>query len=965
MIKFKQRFINKKKLIIWISAIILVLVIGLASSVVFKSSFAKVSNLIYQKYPESVEFFRKVKRLSKITDVFYLPKTIGKSEVPQYELRIQKSDYEKLQSYLPEIVLTSEGYRTVFNESRTKTVPAVFVYDGKEYKVEVRYRGDGPSHYMYPKKSWRIIFKEPNTFNGMAQMNLIFAKDRAFLAEELSNYRAKKLGLPVLNSDIINLEVNNSNHGVYFMVEKFSGKFFNRYGFSEDINLYGGDDYVKVSKLDLSSGQLHIHDKGWESSLADKNDYTELYQLLDILNETDEEEFLAKATAIFDMENVLNFSVHALLGNSRHQVVPSNYRLFFDPESGKFMFAPWDVEVTSQSKGYQFGMDEHPLIGRLLSHPEILLERNRRTWNYLDNEENLEDDLDFYDDLYDESKKDFYKDRKKYYTNKYFDQQVKHFRNLFVANAEAIENKLKHAEVFTTVGDYSNVGRENYQGLPYWVSLDFDVWGEGSAEVKKIELTNIDSISQSFVDNLGIYLDSNQNEIFDAPDQLIGKITSVDNDLITADDFNYFMFYHSAYFNINQERETEHYKLFVANPYVIKYPVFNKVKLELRNAVTGKKIDDTRKYITARDFKYFNRIVELPEDFNKRYSFIIQDGQNKNTFHIYGGSYQVSEDIVVPKNLILIIHPGVSLFFDEGISFLSYSKVLAEGRAQAPIIFQPINPDKAWGTFAIVGQEASGSKIAHARFFKGSEIKLNGIRFTGMVASHLADISVDHSEFYQSEGDDGLNIKKAEASVTNSLFSQNSFDGFDADYLTGDISNNLFLNNGNDGLDLSGGSALVYNNHIRNSGDKCISIGEESKATLINNLVTGCAMGIAIKDLSKIDLINNTIVNNEVGIALYQKKGIFGGGQANLYNSIVWNNQQPITLADGSKISVANSDVQGGWDGENVLDIEPKFVNPENNNYGLAAENDGRLFEGNKDYLPAELNINDVPLGIF
>lgn len=69
-----------------------------------------------------------------------------------------------------------------------------------------------------------------------------------------------------------------------------------------------------------------------------------------------------------------------------------------------------------------------------------------------------------------------------------------------------------------------------------------------------------------------------------------------------------------------------------------------------------------------------------------------------------------------------------------------------------------------------------------------------------------------------------------------------------------------------------------------------------------------------------------------------------GQGELHIANCILWNHGQEIAGMEGSRVTVAYSDVRGGWPGVGNLDGDPQFVNP-NGPDGLActADDDLRL----------------------
>ena len=126
---------------------------------------------------------------------------------------------------------------------------------------------------------------------------------------------------------------------------------------------------------------------------------------------------------------------------------------------------------------------------------------------------------------------------------------------------------------------------------------------------------------------------------------------------------------------------------------------------------------------------------------------------------------------------------------------------------------------------------------------------------------------------------------------------------------------------GNHALDTGGG---IFG---RNSSPKIIKC-------LFNSNSAGVE-GAAIKFLqnSNLEIINSTIVNNQGSCSLIKSDNF---GKIEVANSIIWNNDSSIfcTYNDGI-IDVKYSNIQGGWDGEGNINIDPQFADPEHGDYAL------------------------------
>jgi len=134
---------------------------------------------------------------------------------------------------------------------------------------------------------------------------------------------------------------------------------------------------------------------------------------------------------------------------------------------------------------------------------------------------------------------------------------------------------------------------------------------------------------------------------------------------------------------------------------------------------------------------------------------------------------------------------------------------------------------------------------------------------------------------------------------------------------------NIIIRNNTGGFNTSG------------SGIYCIYSSPSLKNVIINNNSTvNIGGGISLCLNSNPRLENTTICNNSAGA--------YGGGiccisdsNPSLINCIHWNNiPQEIYCGIGT-ITAIYSDIQGGWEGEGNINVDPLFVDPENGDYHL------------------------------
>ena len=149
------------------------------------------------------------------------------------------------------------------------------------------------------------------------------------------------------------------------------------------------------------------------------------------------------------------------------------------------------------------------------------------------------------------------------------------------------------------------------------------------------------------------------------------------------------------------------------------------------------------------------------------------------------------------------------------------------------------------------------------------------------------------------------------------------------------IANNIISNN-----------RAVFVNHQYGGGGGgvcCIS----SNPTIVNNIIRGnradlCGGGIGCR-------YSNPIISNNCIYENYTTDGPGGGAICCIYsdpiitNSIVWDNATGIYFYSCSPV-VTYCDIQGGWDGEGNIDIDPLFRDPQNGDFHLMADSCGDVY---------------------
>jgi hypothetical protein len=134
-------------------------------------------------------------------------------------------------------------------------------------------------------------------------------------------------------------------------------------------------------------------------------------------------------------------------------------------------------------------------------------------------------------------------------------------------------------------------------------------------------------------------------------------------------------------------------------------------------------------------------------------------------------------------------------------------------------------------------------------------------------------------------------------------------------------------------------TVLVDCQFLHNSGHDSGAVYHHTGTLALENCLFANNMsetdGGAIRNLGGLSAINCTLADNDAlgsGDALYCDEG----GNAEVWNCILWDADDEVVDADGGVSSINYSCVQGGATGEGNISSDPCFVDPTNEDYRLA-----------------------------
>ncbi len=427
-------YFSTKKIVI--AGTLAVLLLGVSGAAVFWKS----ETVRAWARPWIADNIITIQNIRKLSDIVFLPQVLlSEDRLPHFELLLSGRDAEKLNSALPRGDYTEiEAAGLIFNAldgDANKRVNAKLVYEGEEYYVRVGYRGTTYDHWYYPKKSWHVSFLDEAPL-GFAEADFIIPRDRDYLGEELNHFRSRKFGLFVPESEFATLSINGGGRMVYWLVEDWSAAMPDDHGRTGC--LFGAN----LIPEDAHSAPFHRLDAWSENTACGAKGMEKLAALLNLLTFS-KEQFPAVAERLLDIEKVLRWEAAARLAGSNH-AYGYNMRVFWDAETQKFEFIPWDFGLLA--------LGDEPLdsyyndfITRLFEHEKYVARRNAILAEYVSASENLAEDIAYYDDLTRKTESAFYKDRLKTASILAVQDEIAKGRDALVGNVEKIKFALNIA----------------------------------------------------------------------------------------------------------------------------------------------------------------------------------------------------------------------------------------------------------------------------------------------------------------------------------------------------------------------------------------------------------------------------------------------------------------------------------------------------------------------------------------
>ena len=282
-----------------------------------------------------------------------------------------------------------------------------------------------------------------------------------------------------------------------------------------------------------------------------------------------------------------------------------------------------------------------------------------------------------------------------------------------------------------------------------------------------------------------------------------------------------------------------------------------------------------------------------------------------NNFFPKNKNIVLSENIVLPKEITLVIKEDQKIILSHGSSLVLLGNIDIKGTKEKQSIIEGVQPN--------YGSIISVNNIFKAKNLKIRNLiapKISGYTFYAGVNILNADVDLNNITFLNSLSEDTLNLINSDSLINNLTFLNTKSDALDVDSGSSKIDNLKCENIGNDCLDFSNAKILANNIFTNNVDDKSISVGENSNVEINNLNINNSEVGIAVKDnsIARINLVN--IKKSKLPIAVFVKKNEYGPAELTINNFNISDSNDVYLVDNISKLVIEGINYEGSLSGE-------------------------------------------------
>ena len=775
----------------------------------YDMGFSRWHNISDKESSELVQFISALKTLPSI---FY-KNVIGyeREKIDSLTIDIKFLDYQKILSDRDKAIKD----QILHNPTSVK---ARINYRGKNYKAEIRLKGDLSDHWTSVHRlSLRVKLKGDNTIFGMSEFNIQKPRTRSFPYDAIFQDTIRSTGNLASEHNYLRVNVNGSPWGVMNLESHIDKEFLERNKKKESLVVrFSNEDgwlYQKISpKLTNKFYRLSdplLFSKVYSSKKKFDKSRREIYTYI-------VEQRIKKNEKLYDAKSYLRLLLLSKLWGEMHTLYENNTKHYFNPYSLK-------LEPISSD---QF----HPRLLSDSSDSFNLIGQCQIGYSFVMNE--------VYQSLKNNSKYNF------------------EMQNSFATVLEKLILLNIHAEKhhnFFPLDKKPNIEiiKNNVKTIKTNNQMFFNV-NDACNEIIDEEILNEWRISKySFFQHVqGFHYEDGRIDVYNLlPDQI--KILGVRID-------------QNNFIPLSNNIPGHNNELYIPFSINTKLEGFLDDRIEL---VT--EYQDEIHY--QKLYKTLISDVQNPllKENSQEFDFLVK--KDESNWVIKNGNWFINSPMIIEGNLS--IEPGTKLFFNENSYLALNGALLANGSPGKEIIMT--SKDQSWmGLY--VYESNFQSVLNNVSIRNTSSIKDGILNLTGGVNFYEADAKITNSKFNSSNAEDMINIVKSKFLINNSYLKNSISDAIDIDFSEGKIINIFIEDVNGDGIDTSGSTVNMINISANKVGDKGISIGESSKVLVSKCNLNNLGVGIASKDGSSVEISDCNITNTQLAAVMaYNKKSFY------------------------------------------------------------------------------------------
>lgn len=270
--------------------------------------------------------------------------------------------------------------------SETDTVTSV-VYRGHTYTIDLQYHG--ASSLYYPKKSYGMAFAADDEFEdaeeGFASRHDIVLvstfDDNGYVRQALCYdlWRALDEERHHIQTMFAVLYVNGVYEGLYLVVDKVDGDYWDDHGYAEAGNLYKAVTHEANYYASYGGVAKSSWHAGYEKKEGVPGEWEDLDEFVRFAVQSDDATFAAELGDRFDMEELIDWWI-LVRWTEADDSGGKNAYVYVDPTTGLMHHAPWDfnhsfgqswqTERVPATTDYDFYWSNN-LFARALEHPDL------------------------------------------------------------------------------------------------------------------------------------------------------------------------------------------------------------------------------------------------------------------------------------------------------------------------------------------------------------------------------------------------------------------------------------------------------------------------------------------------------------------------------------------------------------------------------------------------------------------